>query len=140
MSDQQPPPDPYNPQQPSSYPPPPASQQPPLGYQQPPPGYGYAPPRNSGKAVTALVLALVSFILCGIFTSIPAFFVGRSAVKDIDRSQGAITGRGLATAAWIIALVNIIITVLAVALFAVLFANGTCTSTSTDDSFSFNCN
>src|SRR5664279_2619310 len=68
----------------------------------PPPGYGYdggsAAPAGSRKAVWALVLGIVGMVCCGFFAGIPALILGISARNDIDRSGGALTGRGMATA------------------------------------------
>jgi hypothetical protein len=101
---------------------------------------GFAPAQESStKAVVALILGIVSFVFCGPFTSIPAFFVGRSAVKEIDASQGRIGGRGMATAGWILGLINMILVVLAIALFAVIAATGNCHDTSSGDTHSFDC-
>lgn len=56
---------------------------------------------SSGKATTALVLALLSFVL-GPFTAIPAVIVGHMALSEIRRSGGAIGGSGKATIALVL--------------------------------------
>ncbi|MFL6158208.1 MAG: DUF4190 domain-containing protein [Marmoricola sp.] len=158
MSDQPPPYDPNaeQPATPAPVPPAPpaygAPAAPPNPYGSPTypaaPGYpapgaptgGFAPAQeNSTKATVALVLGIVSFVFCGPFTSVPGFFVGRSAVKEIDASGGRLSGRGLATAGWIISLINIILVILAVILFGVIIATTDCQDTSSGDSYSFNC-
>ena len=92
--------DPY--QQPQQ---PPQPGQPPYGqpaYGQPQtPGYGYGPPApapapTSSKATTSLVLGIVSLVMCGLLTGIPAIFVGMSARKEIKESQGRVGGDGAA--------------------------------------------
>jgi hypothetical protein len=55
------------------------------------------PPRLSGKAMTSLVLGLLSF-LCTLVTAIPAIILGILSLRDISRSQGRLTGQGLAIA------------------------------------------
>ncbi len=97
---------------------------PPGGYPpQAPGGYG-VPPQNNGKAITALVLGLVSFLCCGPFTGIPAFFIGRKAKREIAASNGTQTGEGLATAGWILGLISSILFVLGAILWGVLLATG----------------
>jgi len=111
-------PHPY-PQQP--YPQPQYPQQPPAGYQtfgQP----GYGPVAQShGKATTSMVLGivgLVSVFVCygilGVILGPLAFFMGRSAEKEIDLAPNAWSNRGMARAGWIMGLIQIIIAVIAV--------------------------
>jgi hypothetical protein len=58
------------------------------------------PPMTTGKsdprATLALVLGLMSVTCMGLFAGIPAIVLGAMSRKEIDRSQGALTGRGLA--------------------------------------------
>ena len=63
-------------------------------------GTVYPPPRrNDGKAVASLLLGVASFAFClGALTGIPAIILGSLARRDIDRSDGTLTGRGLAAA------------------------------------------
>lgn len=58
-------------------------------------------PPSSGKATTALVLALLSLV-AGPLTAIPGLIVGHMALSEIRRSGGAIGGSGKATAALVI--------------------------------------
>ena len=51
--------------------------------------------KTSGKAITSLVLGLLSF-LCTIFTGIPAIIFGVLGLGDINRSKGQVQGKGLA--------------------------------------------
>jgi hypothetical protein len=115
----------------------------------PPPGqYGYAPPPpTSSKAVTALVLGIVGLASCP-FASIPAIFVGRSATREIDASQGRLGGRGIATAGFVLGIVGTTIVVLAFLLVVVVFVFGglvkssfeeSCNTVDTNDTFSVEC-
>ncbi len=99
MSDQQPPEDPYG------APPPP-----------PPPGYGqpgqYAypqppmePPATS-KSTTALVLGITGLVVCPGVLSVPAWIVGKQAVREIDASQGRLGGRSQAQAGYILGIIG----------------------------------
>jgi prepilin-type processing-associated H-X9-DG protein len=52
---------------------------------------------TSGKAIASLVLGMMS-LLCSFFTGIPAIILGVLGLRDIDRSHGLRTGKGLAIA------------------------------------------
>jgi hypothetical protein len=73
-------------------------------------------------AIAALVLGIIGVFAC--FTFVPsllAFIFGLVAAKQIKRSGGATTGKGLALAGWILGLVGMLVGVG----FYVLAANGT---------------
>lgn len=63
------------------------------------------PEGSSGKATTSLVLGILS-LFCNVLTGLPAIIVGILALRDINRSQDRLTGRGLATAGVITACVG----------------------------------
>jgi hypothetical protein len=52
--------------------------------------------KNDSRAITALVLGVLSMTCMGLFAGIPAIVIGAMSRKEIDRSQGALTGRGIA--------------------------------------------
>ena len=114
-------------------PPPPPSQ----GYTPPPPGYGgYSqrpPAQTEGTAITALVLAIVSFVVCPIIPAVVALFLCPGARKKIEGSGGALTGEGLVTAAKVIAWVNIGLVGAGIALFVILGIIGALVSDSSDE-------
>lgn len=94
----------------------------------PPPGYG-APqpglvPPNHPQTVLALVLAIVSWFVCGLFLSIPAYIIAKKAERETLASNGAYSGEGMAKAAKIIALINIIVSILVIVLVVILIAGG----------------
>jgi hypothetical protein len=65
----------------------------PGGYQEQPHERG--PRGSSGKALASLLLGLASF--CGMcFTGVPAIVLGFMSLGDIKRSQGRMTGGGMA--------------------------------------------
>lgn len=128
-----------------SYGPPP--EQPPGTY---PPPYGYAgpPPPNNGKAVTSLVLGIVSLVACGLLTGIPAMILGRRAKREIQASEGREGGESLATAGFVTGLVGTIITSLAAVFVIGVFVVGalvadtfqeTCEEVFAGDEFSVEC-
>lgn len=92
---------------------------------QDPYGHPYQPGgQTSGKAIAALVLGIIGIVACGLFAGIPAYFVGRSAVREIDASGGRLGGRGMATAGWILGLIEIILGVIGIIVLIIVFANG----------------
>jgi hypothetical protein len=119
MSDSTPPPPP--PTGPPSGPPPgggygSAPPPPPPGYGPGPGGYG-APPGNNNKAIWALVLGILGLLCCGIL-GIPAVILGKQAQNEIDRSGGTQTGRGMATAGFVLGIIACIGLVVVIVLFA----------------------
>ena len=69
----------------------------PLRIRREPPG-AYVPPRSSGKAVASLVLGILSLVGCIFLAGIPAIILGWLARRDIRRSDGRLSGGGLAMA------------------------------------------
>lgn len=69
-------------------------------------------PQQSSTALIALILGIVSFIGPSIFTAIPAVILGRNARRDIQASNGQLTGDGMAQAGVILGWINIGLTVL----------------------------
>lgn len=90
-------------------------------YGQPP--YGQ-PQQTSTKAIVALVLGILGLVGCGIIAGIPAFFVGRNAVKEIDASGGSLGGRGMGTAGWVLGLIEIVLGVIGIIVLIVVFTTG----------------
>ncbi|MGH3411654.1 MAG: DUF4190 domain-containing protein [Marmoricola sp.] len=111
------------------------------------PGYGYYPPppprETSGKAVAALVLGILAFVSCGPFTAIPAIFVGRSAMRDVDASQGRLQGRGMATAGFVLGILGTVLFAILIALVIIVVVIGLsstdCHNTGGSGNYSFQC-
>lgn len=117
--------------------PPPEPPQSPGAPPSPPPGpYGYAPPQlpTPSNAVTALVLGILAFVMCGPFTAVPAIVIGRKAMREIDASQGQLGGRGMAQAGFVLGIVGTVIGVLALLLVIGVFAFGAVLTTSFEGS------
>jgi hypothetical protein len=73
-------------------------------------GQGLIKPPSHSQAVTSLVLGILSLVLCGIFTGIPAIIMGRRAMREIRASDGRLGGDGIATAGFLTGLIGTIIT------------------------------
>lgn len=99
----------------------------------PPPGYGApaygAPPPNHPKAVTVLVLGILSLVCCGVL-GIPAWLIGNSALREIDASGGALGGRGMVQGGRICGIIATVLLVLGVVVFLGLLVLGVATSSS----------
>lgn len=104
--------------------PPPPPPEGPYG-QQPP--YGRQPAPTHGSATTALVLGILSLVVCAPL-GIPAFIIGRRAEREVQASQGNLSGEGLAKAGWILGLIGMILTALGILLIIGLIAVGTTSS------------
>ncbi len=61
-------------------------------------GGGQAPQSTPGKATAALVLGIVSIVLCPLICGILAVVFGGQAKREIDASGGRLGGRGMAQA------------------------------------------
>ena len=100
-------------------PPPPGSWPPPQQQQQPP--WGPGPPTNS-KATTSLVLGICGVLLCPLILSVPALVLGYQARSEIDRSNGASGGRGLAVAGIVLGWIGLVFGLLLLAFFVFALA------------------
>ena len=119
---------------PAGYGPPPAGYGQPPGYGQTTPygqpqysqtygQYGYTTgPQTSSKATVALVLSIVSFVVCPVIPAVAALIFASQATKEIRESNGRYTGQGMVTASRIIAIANLVLSALAIAGIAALVA------------------
>ena len=62
---------------------------------------------TSSNAIVALILAVVSWAVCPVIAAIVALVFASMAAKEIQASEGRMGGRGLVTAARIVAWINI---------------------------------
>jgi hypothetical protein len=85
-------------------PPPPASAEPPVGHRI---------ASDHPRATIALVLGILGIVTCQVVAPF-ALVIGRRAVKEIDASNGAIGGRGLAQAGYILGIIGTVLLGLAV--------------------------
>lgn len=63
--------------------------------------------QTSSKAIIALVMAILAWTTCPIVLAIPALIFSGQAKREIDSSNGWVTGEGLVTASRIMAWLNI---------------------------------
>jgi hypothetical protein len=95
---------------------PPQSYSPYPGYQgYPPPQYGYAnqtyPQQQgaSGRAITSLILSIISIFMCALLTSVPGMILGKMEMNAIRKGQAPPAGEGVAKAGFYIGLVMTIL-------------------------------
>ncbi|HEV3232194.1 MAG TPA: hypothetical protein VG245_08060 [Candidatus Dormibacteraeota bacterium] len=114
-------PQPWQQPQPGYPPPQPGYPPPPQPYQ-PQPGYaaGYTPPASpptNGKAVLALVLAIIGLVTCtGIVLGPVALVMAGGARREISGSGGSQSGDGVVSAARVVGWIDLILGVLAILL------------------------
>ena len=114
-------------QQPQSYSPYPGYQ----GYQ---PQYGYAnqtyPQQGaSGRAITSLILSIISIFMCALLTSVPGMILGKMEMNAIRQGQAPPAGEGIAKAGFYIGLVMTILWGLVVLGYIFLFIIGIAAAT-----------
>jgi len=82
-----------------------------------PPGYGYgylSGPQTDSSATAALVIAIIGFFICAPVGAIVALVLAGSAQKRIEASGGQLTGLEQARAARIIAIIELVLTGIAI--------------------------
>ncbi|MGO4258058.1 DUF4190 domain-containing protein [Marmoricola sp. RAF53] len=97
--------------------------------QSPPPGYPYpayppAPQSTPGSATAALVLGILSIVMCGFVLGIPAIILGSRAKREIDASQGRLGGRSSAQAGFVLGIISTVFSGLATLIVLVVFIFG----------------
>ncbi len=98
----------------------------------PPPQWGQQPPRSSGEAVAALVLGICGFLVCPLVCHVLALIFGYRARREIDASNGAISGRGMAVAGIVMGWIGVALSVLGIVAFIVLIIVAANDSSSSD--------
>jgi len=87
------------------------------------PGYGYPPaPSTDSTAIWALVLSIVSWVLCPVIPAVIALVLASSAERNIEASNGALAGVGMVKAARIISWIHLGLFALVIAGLAVAVA------------------
>ena len=71
-------------------------------------------PKTNPLAVWSLVLGIISFLCCGLFTGIPAVICGHIAHSKIKESGGREAGGGMAIAGLVIGYIGIFLTTIGI--------------------------
>ena len=82
-------------------------------------GRGAMPPQRCGNATAALVLGIVSLVICGVILGPVAIVLGSKAKRQIAQSRGRLTGAGSASAGIALGVLGLVLHVL---IFVVPFA------------------
>lgn len=75
------------------------------------------PPKTSGKAITALVLAIIGFFIVGIIFGPIAICLAASAKNDIRERPTQVKGEGIANAAMIVGAIALIVSIVIIILY-----------------------
>jgi hypothetical protein len=67
--------------------------------------------KNSSLAIWSLVLGILSPFCCGFISAIPAIILGHIGRSEIRKSNGRLTGSGMALAGLILGYVGIVCTI-----------------------------
>lgn len=87
--------------------------------------------RTSGDAIGALVLSILSWVVCPLVPAIIALILAARADREIKAGGGWVEGEGMVTAARIVSWINIAVTGAAALFFIVLVAFSLVTTSST---------
>ena len=71
-----------------------------------------------------MVLGIVGLVACGFLAGIPAIILGRQAQREIDASNGWLTGRGMATAGVVMGWIEVGLAIVAIVIVVLVFALG----------------
>jgi hypothetical protein len=76
-------------------------------------GYpGYVQPKHDKDATKALVVAIISFFICGVILAPAAIIEGNKSKKKIRESNGMLSGDGMAQAAMVLGIVSLALNVI----------------------------
>lgn len=75
----------------------------------------------SSNAIVALVLGILSWVMCPIVMGIAAWIIGNKELKAIDAGQSSPDGRTLANIGKWLGIINVILVTLGVILYIVIF-------------------
>jgi hypothetical protein len=79
------------------------------------------------------VLGILSLVICGCLTGIPAVVMGRRASREIDASGGRLGGRGIAAAGFVTGLIGTLWSGLSFIVVVGVFVFGSAMSSSFED-------
>jgi hypothetical protein len=78
-------------------------------------------PHQSGSAVIALILGIISFFGPYVLTAVPALIIGYNARRQIRASKGRLAGEGMAQAAIILGWISVGLSVIGFCMFCIIF-------------------
>ncbi len=88
------------------------------------PAFGAVAAPTPTSATTSLVLGIASLVCLGFLAGIPAMIIARRATGEIDAANGALGGRGVATAGFVTGLIGTLFSIVAIVALVGLLALG----------------
>jgi hypothetical protein len=76
------------------------------------------------RGALILTLGILGFVLCGIFTSIPAWIMGSGDLKAMDAGQMDPSGRGLTQVGKICGMIATLLSALALVVVVIMIVTG----------------
>ncbi len=76
------------------------------------------------RGALILVLGILSLVMCGLFTAIPAWIMGGKDLKEMDAGAMDPSGRGLTNAGRILGMIVTILSIIGFIVVIALFALG----------------
>ncbi|HET6409420.1 MAG TPA: hypothetical protein VFG14_16150 [Chthoniobacteraceae bacterium] len=76
------------------------------------------------RGTLILVLGILSFVFCGIFSAIPAWIMGNNDLKEMDAGTMDPSGRSLTNVGRILGIVAVVLTILGIVVVIALAAFG----------------
>jgi hypothetical protein len=86
----------------------------------PPPAGGNVSGGASTNAIIALVMGILSYVLCGFIGGVIAWIMGKGELNKIDRGESSEAGRTMAKIGMWLGIVNVILTVI-IGIFALIY-------------------
>lgn len=77
-------------------------------------------PATDPMAVWSMVLGILSYVSCGVFSAIPAVILGHISLGNIKKSNGRLNGKGMTYAGLILGYINIALTVFSIFVILIL--------------------
>jgi len=98
----------------------------------PPPGFNPTPPPQtpynqsgaSSNAIIALVLGILSYIMCPVILGIAAWIMGKKELNEIDAGRSPDAGRVIAKIGMWLGIINVILAIIGIIIFFILMAFG----------------
>jgi hypothetical protein len=81
------------------------------------------------RGTLILILGILSFVFCGIFSAIPAWIMGSNDLKEMDAGTMDPSGRSVTNAGRILGIVAVVLTALGIVVIVALAALGMLTQT-----------
>lgn len=105
-----------------NFPPPPPP--PPSFHNQPPPQAPYNQAGASSNAIIALVLGILSYIMCPVILGIGAWIMGKKELAEINAGRSSDAGRMIANIGMWLGIINVVLAVIGIVIFLILLALG----------------